>query len=122
MVGEGRHGVLPEVAVLGVEATAVVNVECRTFSLELEHRHARVVPRGEKILVRMGSQDPEAVRVATECLNTETFRDIPHANCAVFRVGDDELVFWVEENAGDVVGMPTHRVHLPCLEYKKEVR
>lgn len=40
---------------------------------------------------------------------------VPHPNGAVLAVADDQLALGVEDDAGDIVGVPCHRVHLPRL-------
>ena len=63
----------------------------------------------------MGGEDPEAVVLPPERLHGSTLAHVPHANCLVLRVGDDELVLGVEERDRDVVEVPAAGVDLPRL-------
>ena len=43
------------------------------------------------------------------------FRHVPDADALVFRVTEDEFLARVKQDAGDIVVMPSTRVHLPGL-------
>ena len=69
----------------------------------------------EQVLVGVGGKDPEPVGFSSKGLYSEAFADVPDTDSAILRIGDDEFVLRVEEHTGDVVGMPSHGVHLPGL-------
>ena len=48
-------------------------------------------------------------------LEVDPLRDVPDTDAAIFRVGNNQLLLRVENGAGDVVGVPPHRVHFPRL-------
>jgi hypothetical protein len=48
------------------------------------------------------------------------FRNVPHSDGAIFTIRNNELVLGVEEDAGDIVGVSSHGVDLPCLQEKEK--
>lgn len=55
--------------------------------------------------------------VPTESLHTSPFGHIPHPDALVLRVGQDELLAWVEDGTGHVVVVTAARIQLPCLGF-----
>mmetsp|Transcript_26211 Transcript_26211/g.43398 ORF Transcript_26211/g.43398 Transcript_26211/m.43398 type:complete len:259 (+) Transcript_26211:2337-3113(+) len=58
--------------------------ERRTLAFQLEDDHASVVTSGQQVAVLVHSEDPEAIMLAPESLNTLALRHVPHANGLVF--------------------------------------
>ena len=102
-----------QVAVLDVVQRALVVRVRGALALELEHDHAAVVPRREKVHLGVRGEDPESIVLAAKRLRPGALGHVPDANGLVLRVGDDDVLPGVEHHAGDVVDVPAQRVHLP---------
>lgn len=63
----------------------------------------------------MSSKHPEAVVVPAEGLDAGPLGHVPHSDALILRVGQDELLAWVEDSAGHVVVVPPTGVQLPRL-------
>ena len=58
-----------------------------------------------EILSGMASDNPESVRVLSVCLETCSLVQIPHTNCLIFTVAEDDVITRMESTARDVVEM-----------------
>lgn len=67
----------------------------------------------------MSPQHPEAVVVPAEGLHPSSFGHIPHPDALVLRIGQDELLAWVENGTGHIVVVTTARIQLPRLGFWK---
>eukprot|EP00962_Isochrysis_galbana_P057468 scaffold29832_cov112-Isochrysis_galbana.AAC.7 len=103
------------VPVLDEEHAALHRREGWPLALQLEDDHAPVVSRGEEVRLLVDRQDPETVVLAAKRLHPLPLRHVPHTDGLVLRVGDDELLLWVEERARHIVDVSAQRVNLPSL-------
>mmetsp|Transcript_25763 Transcript_25763/g.43422 ORF Transcript_25763/g.43422 Transcript_25763/m.43422 type:complete len:205 (-) Transcript_25763:726-1340(-) len=105
-----------QVSILDIKATqATMRIKRRSFTFKLKYSHATIVTSGQQILVRMSSQDPEAIRLTTESLNTLSLGNIPNTNSAILGIRHNKLVLRVKQYARDIVGVTAHSVNLPSL-------
>lgn len=74
----------------------------------------------KQVEVWVSPQHPEAIVVPTEGLDSGPLGHIPHPNALILRVGQDELLAWVEDGTGHVVVVTTARIQLPCFGFWKE--
>lgn len=93
-----------------------------TLALQLEDNHAAVVPRREEVDLGVCRHDPEAVVLPAEGLDPLPLAHVPDPYRLILRVGDDEVLSSVEEDAGDIVGVAPEGVHLPGLRVRVRVR
>lgn len=63
----------------------------------------------------MGSHNPETVVFTTESVEARPLREVPNADTLVFRVGKDQLLFRMEQDARNIVVMATARINFPRL-------
>mmetsp|Transcript_28238 Transcript_28238/g.86273 ORF Transcript_28238/g.86273 Transcript_28238/m.86273 type:complete len:201 (-) Transcript_28238:656-1258(-) len=103
------------IPVLDKEDAALDWREGGALALEFEDNHAPIMTRGQKVGLLVHRQDPEAIMLAPERLHALPLRHVPHADGLVFGVGDDQLLFGMEERTRDVVDMTAQGVHLPRL-------
>lgn len=106
--------------------------EGRTFALEFEDDEAIVVSYKviskernivikeeltgcEEIKIRMGHQGPEPIVFPPERLYSHPLRQIPNPDCLILSAAHNQLVFWMENSARDVIKMPPARIHFPSL-------
>lgn len=59
--------------------------------------------------------------VPAKGLHPGSFGHIPHPDALVLRVGQDELLPWVEDGAGHIVVVAAACVQLPCLGFCKVI-
>lgn len=71
----------------------------------------------KQVQVGMGSQHPEAVVVPAEGLDAGPLGHVPHSDALILRVGQDELLAWVEHGTRYIVVVPPTGVQLPCLRF-----
>lgn len=74
----------------------------------------------KQVEVRVSSQHPEAIVVPAEGLHPGPLGHVPHPDALVLRVGQDELLTWVEDGTGHVVVVAAARVQLPGLGFWKK--
>ena len=66
-----------------------MNRESGALAFKLEDDHAGVVPGGEDVQAGVGGDDPKAVVLAPEGVETSTLGHIPYADRLVLGVGHD---------------------------------
>lgn len=63
----------------------------------------------------MRPQHPKSIGLSAEGMETDAPRQVPDANGAILRVGDEEVALSVEHEARHVVRVASQRVNLPGL-------
>ena len=71
-----------------------VLVQCMwgALALKLEHQHAAVMSCGKQVDLWVRSQDPEALVLAAEGLQSSATRHVPDADGAVLTVADNHVL------------------------------
>lgn len=71
----------------------------------------------KQVEVGVSPQHPEAIVVPAEGLHSGSLGHVPHPDAFVLRVGENELLTWVEDGAGHIVVVTAARVQLPGLGF-----
>lgn len=75
------------------------------------------VTSSKQVEVWVSTQHPEAIMVPPKGLHPSSFGHVPNPNALVLRVGQDELLPWVEDCTGHIVVVATACVQLPSLGF-----
>lgn len=69
----------------------------------------------EEVERRMRGEDPKAIVLATESLDSCALAHIPYSDGFILGIANDELVSGVEEGTRDIVEMTPACIHFPRL-------
>lgn len=100
---------------LDVKEDIIVDRKGRSFSFEFEDNDTSIMTGGKEVLRRMASEDPETLVLTAEGVEGSSLRQVPHAETFVLRVGDDQVLLGMKDDAADVVVVPSAAVNLPRL-------
>jgi hypothetical protein len=88
-----------------------------TFPFQFEDDHTGIVSGREQILRRVRGENPKAIAFTAKGLDADTFADIPNTDRAIFRIGDDKIVFGMKQAAGHIVGVSPEGIDFPGLGF-----
>lgn len=95
--------------------TTTLQIDVWTVNVPVLIRSLSALTCSKQVEVWVGTQHPEAVVITAEGLYSGPFGHVPHPDALVLRVGQNELLAWVEDGTRHVVVVPTACIELPCL-------
>ncbi|KAI6755905.1 hypothetical protein HG531_005011 [Fusarium graminearum] len=106
----------PDVLLLSdVEEKVLVHSRSRAFSLQLEDHNTVIVTSSKKIDLGMGCNNPEAVVLSLERLDSGSLVQVPDANSLVLSSGQNEVLVGVEKTSRRILKVSSACVDFPGL-------
>lgn len=89
--------------------------ETETFNLCTVIEALLPLTSSKQVEIGVSAEHPESIMVPPEGLHPSPLRHVPHPDALVLRVGQDELLAWVEDGTGHIVVVAATRIQLPRL-------